>query len=503
MQLSHLLLPFFALPAVAEREVLRLTLDSRKVQAGDVFFALSGGQQDGRRYISQAITQGAAAVIAEADRPEDEKLLWQDSVPVVVMYQLRQRLGTIAARFLGEPSKKLRMIGVTGTNGKTSCTHFIAQSLQALGHCCGLIGTLGHGFYGNLQNGEMTTPDAIFLQARLAELLKQGAESVAMEVSSHSLVQERVRGINFALGIFTNLTQDHLDYHITMENYAQAKKKFFTELPVEQFLINADDKTGLQWIQEFTGRKKIMAYSVRPPRAGWPDLCPLIYADQVIPSLQGIHAVVCSPWGKGELSLALIGSFNLSNALAVLAALCIYGIPFNQALEQVGQLKPVAGRMQMQGGEKGQPLVVVDYAHTPDALEQVLQALRPHAQGKLICVFGCGGDRDRGKRPLMAQIAERLADRVVVTSDNPRNEDPDAIAREIMSGFLHPEHVTVLLDRSHAIQNSIQLATGKDCILIAGKGAERYQQTGGVKIPFDDMEQVKSFLSGESSCFCG
>lgn len=491
MLLSDLLKDISLLPARADRTIARLILDSRKAVPNDLFVAIKGTHLDGRQYIASALSQGVTAILVDAESASDP-IVWHQEVPLIPVYQLQQRLGELAARFYGYPSKELSMIGVTGTSGKTSCTHFIAQALQSAGNPCGIIGTLGSGFYGALEETGLTTPDAITLQATLRRFVDQGAKAVAMEVSSHSIDQGRVNGIAFEMGLFTNLTQDHLDYHGDMETYAAVKHRFLVEFPVKHLVINADDTHGKQWITELASLRPVFAYSTRPLK-GLPDAVAQIYTQDVFLTLQGIQAYVHTPWGEGELSLPLIGAFNLSNALAVLTALCLYGFSFAQAIKRLSKLDSVPGRMQLLGGE-GKPLIVVDYAHKPDALEKVLQALRSHAKGKLVCVFGCGGERDHGKRPLMAKIAEKLADTVIVTNDNPRHENPQEIAAEIMRGFSHPERVHIELNRSKAIENSIQWASADDCILIAGKGAERYQQMGDEKIPFDDVKKVSEYL---------
>lgn len=491
MRLSILLQDTYQVTAEADRDISDLTLDSRQVKANDVFIAIKGTHLDGRQYIASAIAKGAAAILIDADS-DHQSIVMQQNVPLIPVYQLQSKLGQIAARFYAYPTRQLCMIGVTGTSGKTSCTHFIAQLLQSLQIPCGIIGTLGSGFYGALGEVGLTTPDAITLQATLREFVSKGAKAIAMEVSSHSIDQGRVNTIPFEIGIFTNLTQDHLDYHGNMDAYAAVKQRFFTELPTKHVIINADDAYGKTWIPALAQQKSVYAYTTQPPM-GLPQHVSAIYAEDIQLSPQGTNAFIHSPWGEGELSLPLIGRFNLSNALAVLATLCVLEIPFSVACHRLSQLNAVAGRMQTLGGHD-KPLVIVDYAHKPDALEKVLQVLRTHTKGKLICVFGCGGERDQSKRPLMAKIAEQIADRVIVTNDNPRHEQPEAIAEQILHGFIRPERVTVLLDRSKAIQNSIQLASVEDCILIAGKGAEHYQQIGDEKIPFDDVEQVLDCL---------
>ncbi|OGT63717.1 MAG: UDP-N-acetylmuramoyl-L-alanyl-D-glutamate--2,6-diaminopimelate ligase [Gammaproteobacteria bacterium RIFCSPHIGHO2_12_FULL_45_12] len=491
MLLSRLLHAVFKLPVSADREISRLILDSRHIQPNDVFVAVKGSQQDGRHYIANAIAKGASAVLVQADAVT-QTITMEQSVPIIPIAELPACMGELAARCYDYPAKHLYMIGVTGTNGKTSCTHFIAQLLQALGSPCGVIGTLGAGLFGQLGEAGLTTPDAFTVQAALGQMRHQGADAVAMEVSSHSIHQDRVKNIGFDVGVFTNLTQDHLDYHGNMAAYAAVKRRFLNELSVKQLVMNVDDAYGEKWLSELASIKPVYAYSLKPPIAE--SAIPLTYAETTQLSLQGIQAMVMSPWGRGVLTLPLIGQFNLGNALAALTVLCVKGHSFEQLLPQFANLSSVPGRMQVLGGE-GAPRVVVDFAHTPDALEKVLKALRAHTDGKLICVFGCGGDRDTGKRPLMAKIAEQWADQVIVTNDNPRHESDAAIATQIMQGFTYPERVEVVLNRSHAIKNSIQCAGARDCVLIAGKGAEHFQQIGDEKRPFDDVAQVRLVLA--------
>lgn len=488
MQLSQLLKKH--LPVTCDREIPRLILDSRQIQPGDLFLAKNSTQTGAQTYIFDAIQKGAVAVLQETDN-QNEAISWQQQIPIIPIYQLSQQIGEIAARFYDFPAKKLRIIGVTGTNGKTSCSHFLAQCLQALQVPCGIMGTLGNGFYGQLQETGLTTPDAITLQENLRQFINKGARAVAMEVSSHGIDQGRINAIPFEIGLLTNVTQDHLDYHGDMATYAGVKRRFLAGSTVKQAIINADDVYGADWIDELVQHKSVFSYSIRPSTQSRAVPSVVTKSIQLLP--HGIVAYIESPWGEGELWLPLIGQFNLSNALAVLTALCVLGISFQEAIAQLSQLKPVAGRMQTVGGLTT-PLVVVDYAHTPDALEKALQALRDHTKGKLICVFGCGGDRDKSKRPLMARIAEQLADQLWITNDNPRHEQPEAIAKQILQGLTVPEKVNVELDRSKAIQNSIQLAKVGDCVLIAGKGAECYQQIGNNKLPFDDVVKVKECL---------
>ncbi len=491
MRLSSLLPHTVTLPPEADVEVARLLFDSRYIQAGDVFIALKGTQTDGRQFIPDVVSKQAAAILVDADEVA-ETIRYENNIPIIPVPALRAQLGEIAAAFYGFPARHMKMFGVTGTNGKTSCSHFLAQALQYFHLPCGVMGTLGNGLYGALGEPGLTTPDPVTLHATLRSFLQQGAKAAAIEVSSHSIDQGRVNGIAFEAGIFTNLTQDHLDYHGTMAAYAAVKKSFLETFAIKNLIINADDAYGKVWAAELAGQHPVVAYSLA--KADLPVMIPQVYTENISLSLSGIHAVVVSPWGRGELTLPLIGMFNLSNVLAVLTALCLQEIPFDDVLSVLSQLKAVPGRMQLLGGS-GQPLVAVDYSHTPDSLEKALLALRHHTKGKLICVFGCGGNRDAAKRPLMAKIAEELADRVIVTNDNPRHEDPDDIADQIIRGFKHPERVLRVLDRSKAIEKSIQYASANDCILVAGKGAEHYQQIGDQKFPFDDVSEVSRYLN--------
>lgn len=491
MRLSSLLeAGNFLLPSEFDCDIAHLTLDSRCAAPGSLFIALKGNQLDGRRFITQAVEAGANAVLMEAVDSSPIFNRHPAGIPLISVPELRGRLGQLAAHFYHYPANQLRMIGVTGTNGKTTCTHFIAQLLEAEGIACGLIGTLGNGFFHSLRETMLTTPDAITLQATMASLLKAGAKAVAMEVSSHSIDQERVRHIPYEIGIFTNLTQDHLDYHLTMENYAAVKKRFLTTYPLNHVILNIDDSYGQQWFEALRHHPSLYGYSLKPHQHA------KVYATHYTLSLAGICAHVITPWGEADITLPLIGEFNLSNALAALCALGIYGIPFQDILQHLPSLQSVPGRMQLLR-EPGKPLCVVDYAHTPDSLEKALKALRSHTKGNLYCVFGCGGNRDAGKRPIMAGIAQKWSDQVIVTSDNPRDEQPEHIIKEIVKGFRGMKHVIVETDRSKAIEISIQLAKEKDCVLIAGKGAECYQQMGGIKIPFNDAEKVMHALKSK------
>lgn len=484
MLLSQLLAPFYPIALPNDIDVSALTLDSRLVQPGDLFFALSGTHLDGRQFIEEAIQKGAHAVLTEGNALS---VNWNAHIPVISLPHLKKQTGKLAAIFYDYPSKKMQMIGVTGTSGKTSCTQFIGAILKHLNIPCGVIGTLGNGLYGNIKAGQLTTPDAITLQKTFAELVTSGAKITAMEVSSHSLDQGRVSGIEFDVGVFTNLSRDHLDYHETMEQYGNVKKRLFDQ--ANYAIINADDAFGQTILHSFSERKNVLSYSS--------EINASIYADNIQLNHSGITARIVTPWGSAHLDSSLVGQFNLSNLLAVIATLGALNIPLASLLQGIRELQPVAGRMQsLGGGEK--PLIVVDYAHKPDPLEKVLLALRQQCQGKLYCIFGCGGERDRGKRPMMAKIAEQYADQVIVTDDNPRHEDPAQIVKDILQGFTNATRVIVQHDRAKAIRDIIQFAGKGDCVLIAGKGAETYQQIGDEKFPFSDIDKVKEVLTGNN-----
>lgn len=493
MTLSELMRPFagvemLQLPPGCDRvQLTGITNDSRRIQGGDLFLACRGEQFDGNAFITNAIEAGAAAVLCDGT---DESLVEAGSVPVLFWPQLSQHTAALADHFYRQPSLAMRMIGVTGTNGKTSCSHFVAQAMSLLGQKTAVIGTTGNGFVDALQPATHTTPDAVALQQLLANLRSQGAAAVAMEVSSHALHQQRVAGITFQQAVFTNLSRDHLDYHGTMEAYAEAKALLFTGSGLQQAVINTDDDYGRQLWQRLQGSADVIAIG-KQPLAGAKQL--LIKSCELTP--QGIKAQVVSPWGELQIDSPLLGEFNLYNLLSALAVVVGTGELPSKALGVLNQLSGVTGRMQA-FVVKGQPLVVVDYAHTPDALEKALQSLRQHCRGQLWCLFGCGGDRDTGKRPLMAQAAQLHADRLMITSDNPRSEAPQQIIDQIIAGLSEPTASTVenLSDRQQAIESVIAQAAAGDVVLIAGKGHESYQEVCGVRHPFSDIEIVRCSL---------
>lgn len=484
---------------VEEHEVSQLTLDSRQVQEGTLFIACSGIAHHGLEFLQQAIDRGAIAVLCEPDEnwsEEDIETLSESvEIPLYVVPSLSDHVSAIAGRFYADPSHSMAVFGVTGTNGKTSCTHYLAQAFSPE-HLCGVVGTVGNGLLGSLEAASHTTPDAVTLQAQLHDLERRGAEMVAMEVSSHALDQGRAAAVSFDVALLTNLTQDHLDYHGTMHAYADAKKRLFTQSTINCAVLNADDPFGSSVCAALPKRVRTIGYSIHAaPTAPFKDW---IRAISIIPDPEGMTIGIESSWGTGHINSRLLGRFNVSNLLAVLAVLLYRGIVFEAALEKLSLIKTVAGRLECFGGLE-KPLVVVDYAHTPDALEQALSALREHVGGRLICVFGCGGDRDRGKRPQMGAIAERLADRVIVTDDNPRSEPGDLIVTDILAGMRHANQATVIRDRADAITASVAEAVPGDLILVAGKGHETYQLMGDQVLPFSDRIEVERALAGVAS----
>lgn len=509
---------------IKELGIRGLCLDSRRVVPGDLFIALSGHDEDGKRYIPDAIAKGASAVLIEKQNSNTSSMsniLPSYSVPIIEYENLRENVSAIAGRFYSDPSLDLSVIGITGTNGKTSISHFIAQILETLGYSSAVMGTLGHGFLKKLQwvnQSTNTTLDPITTQQEMASYKKQGAQMVAMEVTSHALTQGRVEGLHFKTAIFTNLTRDHLDYHQNMSNYFAAKKRLFTELNPKNAVINLDDEYGQQLMQILADQSsqiqhpRLIGFTCKleddtsdswaekqwagKEAKGLGKKYETILAKDMFFTETGIQAYIETPWGKGQLICPLLGRFNLSNVLAAVTALCLENIPLADVLKAVQQLKPVAGRMTTIQKEAGGPRVIIDYAHTPDALSEALQAMRLHLAetGTLHCVFGCGGDRDKGKRREMAAITETYADKIVVTQDNPRTENPDNIIQDIMQGFKDPQKIMIEQDRKKAIRLAIQEAEAEDMILIAGKGHEHYQILGKEKIHFNDQEEALGAL---------
>lgn len=474
-----------ATPGAGRIVVSGLTLDSRQVRRGDAFFALRGTQGHGIEFAASAVQRGAQVVLAEAPAVDDVAPL---DVPLLWIENLHAQVGEIAARFYERPSESMRMVGVTGTNGKTSCVQLLAQALTLLGHRAASIGTLGAGVHGQLREGERTTPDAISVQALLADFRDADVSHVAMEVSSHALEQGRVGAVDFEVAAFTNLTRDHLDYHGSMQAYGAAKAKLFAWPGLQSAVINIDDAFGRELATQLPAGMKALRFSMAD------DSDAEIAASAIVTSAGGLAFQLRTPWGVRTINSHLLGRFNVANLLAVVGCLGALGESFSRIVAAVEQLQPVNGRMSRLGGLHDLPLVVVDYAHTPDALEQALSAVRAHCAGKLICVFGCGGERDAGKRPLMGAIAARLADVAIVTDDNPRGEDGDAIVAQIVAGMAAARAMTVERDRASAIGHALQLARSGDVVLIAGKGHETYQDGAAGKRPFDDLAVAHAAL---------
>lgn len=472
----------------AQANIQHITADSRQVQAGSLFVAYKGDALDGRLYIPQAINNGATAVLWE-----QEGFAWNSDwrLPNQAVQGLKQAVGDIASEFYGSPSEHLWMVGVTGTNGKTTCSQWLAQAFNALNRESAVIGTLGNGLLkAGLSETKNTTPDSILLHGLLAEYLAKQAEVVVMEVSSHGLDQGRVNGVKFDVAVFTNLTRDHLDYHGDMQAYGNAKKKLFTWDSLKTAIINRDDAFGVKLAAELSAQgKSVLTYGLNQDVKGSHD----ISAQAIQLTDRGMAFDVMTPMGNASVHANVIGQFNAYNLLAVLAALLASGVKLLDAVNALSEIKPVAGRMQQCGGGQ-RPLVVIDYAHTPDALEQVLQSLRAQLSknAQLICVFGCGGDRDQGKRPLMGEVAAKHASQVIVTSDNPRNESPASIIQAVMAGAGNT--ATSIENRAEAIQYAIQKAKKGDVVVIAGKGHEDYQEIAGVKYPFSDMHVAQQLL---------
>jgi UDP-N-acetylmuramoyl-L-alanyl-D-glutamate--2,6-diaminopimelate ligase len=471
----------------------RLTSDSRRVAPGAAFFAWPGEAADGRRYIPQAIERGCAAVVWER-----EGFAWDAEwrVPNAGVQGLKTQAGFLAHEFYGRPSDALWVCGVTGTNGKTSCTHWIAQVLSRKEIKTGLIGTLGSGFPGALAANSNTTPDALELQRTLAEMLRAGAQAVAMEVSSHGLDQGRVNGVAFDCALFTNLTHDHLDYHGTMAAYGEAKARLFDAPGLAAAVLNLDDPFGSRLAGRLGARGvRTIGYGFAHARAARDAVSEFVFARDIRVDGANTRIALESSWGEAAATIDQIGQFNVANALGVLGCLVARGMPFPQAAALLEALPPVPGRMQKIAERPGQPLVVVDYAHSPDALDKALRALHPVAQsrgGRLVVVFGAGGNRDADKRPLMGAIASRLAGRVVLTSDNPRGEDPAAIVAAIRRGV--SGDCVLELDREAAIVSAIEAAAPADVVLVAGKGHEEYQEVAGKRLPFSDARIAEAAL---------
>ncbi len=466
-----------------------LCADSRAVAPGDVFVAFPGARVDGRRFIADAVARGAAAVLWERQGAEAPAI----AVPNLAVDDLQALSGWIAHLAYGRPSEKLWTVGITGTNGKTSVSQWIAQAFAQLERRCAVIGTLGCGFPGRLEESLNTTPDALTLHRLFAGYLAQGAQAAAMEVSSIGLDQGRVNGVHFDVAVFTNLTRDHLEYHGSMEAYGAAKEQLFAAPGLKAAVLNLDDALGRKIARDLAGRGvPVTGYTLRGEAAPGADV--LLAAENLAATPRGLRFTAVTPQGRADIEAALVGEFNVANLLAVLGTLLASGVTLDRAAAVLRRLTSSPGRMQAVGGE-GQPLAVIDYAHTPDALDKALAALRGTAAargGRLVCVFGCGGNRDPGKRPQMGEIAARRADAVILTSDNPRDEDPQAILADIARGA---PGARTIADRSEAIRTALAEADPRDVVLIAGKGHEAYQEIAGRRRPFSDVDCAVAALA--------
>lgn len=462
--------------------VTGIAQDSRLVKQGDVFLAVQGLTRHGLEFANQVEQQGAAALAWEP--PFTGGI--HTRLPLIKVEHLSRVCGEVASRFYAYPSQAMKVIGVTGTDGKTSVSHFLAQAFNQSDAPAGLMGTLGSGLLNQLKYSGYTTPDAVQLQAHMRELKEQGAKAVCMEVSSHALDQHRVAGVQFDVAVFTNLSRDHLDYHGSMDAYANAKKRLFEWEGLSTVVINADDAIARQWLSDWSD-KNVWTYSLNEKN----KVGQTVVAKSIKMHEQGISVQVDTPKDSAQLDLSLMGRFNVSNALAVLTTLLASGVDLSDAVARVNALEPVEGRMQLISGETQ---VVVDFAHTPAALESVLDSLREQVSGSLLCVMGCGGDRDKGKRPLMGGIASDKADHVWITDDNPRSEDPDQIIQDIVSGVANKKSCTVMRPREQAIRAAINAAGKNDVVLLAGKGHESWQEIQGVKHEFSDAAWAKRIL---------
>jgi len=474
-----------------------LVQDNRKARNGNLFIAHQGYNTHGLLYAQDAVAKGVSVVLWDGDLSNRDEILDSISNKVLCLHcdDLKYKVGAIASRYYEQPSLSLDTIGVTGTDGKTSIAHFLAQCLDAYDVHCGVLGTLGNGFINDLHPTGLTTVDALLVQKTLAEIQQAGAKHVVMEVSSHGLDQGRVNGVAFTTAVLSNMAIDHLDYHGTLDNYAAAKRRLFYTPGLGAAVINLDDEFGRKLAAEVRDHVCVWGYSLEKDISACKDLADYFINTQEIKAFEhGYHLTVSTPKGEACFDIPLLGRFNVSNAMAVLATLLVSRFSLEHAVSSLSSIRSVDGRVEIIA-ELEKPVVVVDYAHTEQGLSAVCQSMREHFTGKMWCVFGCGGDRDRSKRPLMAKVAEKYADRIIVTTDNPRHENPQAIIDEVMTGFSSTENVEAILDRRQAIDVAISNAQPGDVVLLAGKGHETSQIVGDVHIAFDDRRVAREFLA--------
>jgi len=465
-------------------QITGLSLDTRTLQPGNVFFAYPGTHSDGRDHINTAIEKKASAIIIEPDSQNEQSTI--PTIPTIPIKNLRSQISSIASNYYNTPSRKLNITAITGTNGKSTIAYALQQCLSQNNISTAMVGTLGYGTTTNLKTSTLTTPDAIQTQALLAEFLDQNITHVIMEASSHALDQHRLSAIDINHAIFTNLSHEHLDYHGNLQHYGEAKEKLFSQYTLSTATINQDDEFGQHLTTQYNSHYPIYTYSTHSNNAK-------ISAHNIQLTANGISAEINTPWGEATLQSPLLGLFNLSNLLATLSQLNLLKIPFQQTINALQNITHIPGRMQAFGGNT-KPHVFIDFAHTPDALKNALITLQTHFNKPITVIFGCGGERDTEKRSQMGSIASRFCERIILTDDNPRSEDPAAIINQILSGITDEKIVTIEHDRKLAIQNAINNASPSDIILIAGKGIEHYQIIGSHKYEFSDIMTVQNVL---------
>lgn len=473
---------------VPDLRISGLAMNTAELRPGDAFLAVPGAETHGLQYAGQAAAAGAVAVLYDPsgnDTGAVPQVPADMQLPMVALPGLGGRLAELASTFYGAPAEQLEVVAVTGTNGKTSTAHFTAQAWPGT---AGFVGTIGRGLLDRLTPSDRTTPDPVGLQRALYELVRDGADLAAVEASSHALDQGRLETVSPTVGIFTNLSRDHFDYHPDFAHYEAAKRRLFTHHQPRFGVINVDDPVGARWARELSASHQILSYGLSARQR--PDVLA-----SLLESPGGeLRVQLTTPWGSAEIRNELVGDFNAYNLAAAAGALGLLGVDWPVLRHGLEQLRPVPGRMRRFGGNGHQPVVVVDFAHTPDALAKALETLRHQCRGRLICVFGCGGDKDHGKRPQMGRAVEQVADLLVITSDNPRSESPEAIIDDVVAGLERPDAVHRDADRAAAIRWAIAAATGDDIVLVAGKGHEQFQQIGEHFLPFNDETEILQAL---------